>query len=76
MGSTLYEGFVEIKELVFLPFQCGAGMRAFIVISEKFTVFMYHEYRLYLTFDFKLETFTAGVFDVTGFAENVCHNVW
>lgn len=37
---------------------------------------MHYEYRLYLTFNFELEAFASGVFDVTGFAENVCHNVW
>ncbi len=37
---------------------------------------MHHEYRLCFAFNFELEAFAAGVFDVTGFAENVCHNVW
>ena len=76
MGCTLDERFVQIQKLVFLPFQCGTRMWASIVISVKRAIFMYHEYRLHLAFDFELEAFAAGVFDVAGFAENVCHNVW
>ena len=37
---------------------------------------MHDEYRLGFTLDFEFETFAARVFDVSGFAENVGHNVW
>jgi len=36
---------------------------------------VYHEDGLGFTLDLNLETFTAGVFDIAGFAENVGHNV-
>ena len=75
MGGTLDERFIKIEELIFLPFEAGAGMRAFIVIGKKFAIFMYHEDGLGFAFDLDLKTFTAGVFDFAGFAENVGHNV-
>ena len=73
---ALDQRFVQIKKLVFLPFQVGAGMWAIIVISKELAVFMYHKNRLCFSVDFDFETFAAGVFDITGFAENVCHDVW
>lgn len=76
MGGTLDEFLVEIEKLVFLPFEIGAGMRTLIVIGKKLAILLYHEDRLVFAVDLDLETFTAGVFDITGFAENVGHNVW
>ncbi len=75
VSGALYEFFVQVEELVFLPFQAGAGMRTFIVISKKLAILVYHEDGLGFTLDLNLETFTAGVFDIAGFAENVGHNV-
>ena len=75
MGGALHECFIKIQKLVFLPFQRGTGMRTFIVIGIKLAVFMYYKNRLCFTFYFELEAFTARVFDVAGFAENVSHNV-
>lgn len=75
MGSTLNECFIKIQKLVFLPFQRGTGMRAFIVVSEKCAIFMHHEYRLHLAFDLELKAFAARVFDISSFAENVGHDV-
>jgi len=76
MGGTLDQFFIQIEELVFLPFQVGTGMRAFIVVCEEFTIFMDEENRPGLAFDFDLETFAAGVFDIGGFADNMGHDVW
>jgi len=75
VGSALDECFVQVQKLIFLPLQRRTGVWASVVISEEFTLFMYDKNRLCFTFDFELETFTAGVFDVAGFAENVGHNV-
>ena len=75
MYRTLYEFIIQIQELIFLPLERGTGMWAAIVISEKFAIFMDHENRLRFALYFELKTFTAGVFDISGFAENVCHNV-
>jgi len=75
MRCTLDQFFIEIEELVLLPFETGAGMRALVEISKEFAIFMYHENRLGFTFYFNLETLTAGVFDIAGSAEYVCHNV-
>lgn len=75
MGGTLNKGFIQVQELVFLPFETGAGMRALIVKGKKLTVLMHDKNGLGFSLDFNLETFTARVFDIGGFAENVCHNV-
>lgn len=75
MRGTLYEFFIQVEKLIFLPLQAGAGMRTFIVIGIKLAILMYHEDGPGFTFDLNLETFTAGVFDIAGFAENVGHNV-
>ncbi len=76
MGGALDEFFIEIEKLVLLPFEIGAGMWTLIVIGKKLAILVYYEDRLGFTFDLDLETLTAGVFDITGFAENVGHNVW
>ena len=75
MSGTLYEFFIQVEELVFLPFQTGAGMRAFIVIGKKLAILVHYEDGLGFMVDLDLETFTAGVFDIAGFTENVGHNV-
>jgi hypothetical protein len=75
VSGALYEFFIQIQELILLPFQAGAGMWTFIVIGMKLAILMYHEDGLGFTVDLNLETFTAGVFDIAGFAENVGHNV-
>jgi len=74
--GALDQGIVQIEEFILLPFETGTGMRTLIVIGKKITVFMHHEDVTSFTFYFDLETFTAGVFDIGGFAENVCHDVW
>lgn len=76
MGGTLDKRFIQVEKLVFLPFQAGAGMWTFVVVGKEFTVFMHDKNRLGFPFDFDLETFTARVFYIGGFAENVSHNVW
>ena len=75
MGGALDKCFIKIQKLVFLPFETGAGMRTFVVIGKKFTVFMHDKNGLGFAFDFNLETFAARVFDICGFAENVGHYV-
>ncbi len=75
MRSTLDQLFIKIQKLIFLPFKIDAGMRALIMISKKFPVFMYHEDGERFTFDSDFETFAARVFDVCSFAENMSHNV-
>lgn len=75
MRGALYELFIQVEKLVFLPFQAGAGMRTLIVIGKKFAILVYHEDGPGFTIDLYFETFTAGVVDITGFAENVGHNV-
>jgi hypothetical protein len=74
--GALYQCIVQIQEFILLPLETGTGMRTLIVIGKKVTVFMYHEDVTGFTFYFNLETFTAGVFDIGGFAENVYHDVW
>ena len=76
MGCTLDQLVIHVQELVFLPFQICTGMRALVEVGEKFTVLMNHKNRLGFAFDFDLETFAAGVIDISSFAENVCHDVW
>ena len=76
MGGALYQCFIKIKKLVFLPFEAGTSVWAMVVKSKKFTILVYHKDRLDFTSDFKLKTFAAGVFDISGFAENVGHDVW
>lgn len=76
MGSALYQCIVHIQKLVFLPFQVGSGMRALIVVGEKFTIFMYDKNSLHFTIDFDLKALAARVFYVGSFTKNVCHNVW
>jgi len=75
VSGALYEFFIQVEELIFLPFQAGAGMWTFIVIGIKLAILVHHEDGLDFTVDLNLETFTAGVFDIAGFAENVGHNV-
>ena len=75
MRGALNKSFVYIKELIFLPFKTGSSVRAFVVICKKAAVFMYNKNRLGFTFNFNLEAFAAGVFDIRGFAEDVCHDV-
>ena len=75
MGGALNEFFIQIQKLIFLPFEAGAGMWAFIVIGKKLAILVHDEDGLGFTVDLNLETFTAGVFDIAGFAENVGHNV-
>jgi len=75
MRSTLDERFVQIEKLVFLPFKTGASMWTLIVISKKIAILVYDKNGPGSAFDFNLETFTARVFDIGGFAENVFHNV-
>jgi hypothetical protein len=50
-------------------------MRAFIVIGKKLAILVHYEDGLGFMVDLDLETFTAGVFDIAGFTENVGHNV-
>ena len=75
MCGALYKCFIQIKKLVLLPFKAGAGVRAPVVISKKFTIFLHDKNRLFFTIYFKLKTFAAGIFNIGGFAKNVCHNV-
>jgi hypothetical protein len=75
VSGTLNKGFIQVEKLVFLPFETGAGMRALVVIGKKLAVFMHDKNGLGFAFDFNLETFAARVFDISGFAENVSHNV-
>ncbi len=75
MCCALNQRFIQIEKLVLLPFETGTGMRAFIVIRKKFTVFVHHKDGASFAFDFEFETFAAGVFDIGGFAEYVRHNV-
>jgi len=76
MGRALNQRLVQIKKLVFLPFQAGSGVRAAVVISKKLTVLVHHKNRRCFALDFDIKAFAAGVFDITGFAENVAHDVW
>lgn len=76
MCCALYQGFIKVQKLVLLPFQVNTGVWTGIVISKKLTVSMYHKNRECFTPGFHIETFTAGVFNVAGFAEYVSHNVW
>jgi len=75
MGGALNEFFIQIQKLIFLPFEAGAGMWAFIVIGKKLAILVHDEDGLGFTVDLNLETFTAGIVDIAGFAENVGHNV-
>lgn len=75
MRGALYQCFVQVQELVLLPVQGSTSMRALIVVSKEFTIFMHHKNRPGFVFNSDLETFTAGVFNVGSFAENICHNV-
>jgi len=75
VSGALYEFFIQVEELIFLPFQAGTGMRTFIVIGIKLAILVHHEDGLGFMADLDLETFTAGVFDIAGFTENVGHNV-
>jgi len=76
MSRALDQFFVQVKELIFLPLQVSTCVWAVIVISEKFTVFVNHENGLSFSVDFYLKAFAAGVFNIGGFAKNVCHDVW
>lgn len=76
MRRALDQCLVHVEELVFLPFEVGAGVRAFVDITVERPVFMYHENGLRLAFDLRFEAFAAGIVDIGGFAEYVCHNVW
>ena len=75
MCGALYQCFVEVKKLVLLPLQAGAGMWTLIVISIEFSIFMHHKNGLGFAFDFDFETFAAGIFNFGSFAKNVFHNV-
>jgi len=75
MRRTLDKCLVEIKELVLLPFKTGTGMRTLVEISKELTVFMYDKNSLGSIIYYDLETFAARVFDISCFAEYVCHNV-
>ena len=75
MCGALYQCFVEVKKLVLLPFQTGAGMWTLVVICKVFAIFMHHKNGLGFAFDFDLETFTARVFNIGSFAKKICHNV-
>jgi hypothetical protein len=70
MSGALYQFFVHIEELVFLPFQVGAGMWAFIVIGIELAIFVHDEDRVRLAFDLRFKTFTAGVFYIGCSAEH------
>jgi len=76
MCCALYQRLIQVEKLVFLPFKAGACMWALIVISKELSILVHHKNVVGFTVDFKLETFAAGVFDISGFAENVAHNVW
>ena len=69
MGSALDQGLVEIEELVLLPLEVDAGMRALVVIGVELSVLVYHEDRLGFTSDFDLEALAAGVFDIGDFTQ-------
>lgn len=43
VGRALDQCLVQIKKLVFLPFQAGTCMRAAVVISKKLAVFVHHK---------------------------------
>lgn len=75
MCGALNQLFIKIQELIFLPLKIDAGMRALIMISKEFSIFMCHKDGMCFAFDFDFETFAAGVFDVCGFAEKLCHDV-
>ena len=75
MCGALYQFFVQVKKLVLLPFQAGAGMWTLVVISKEFAIFMHHKNIPGFAFDFDLETFAARVFNIGSFAKKVCHNV-
>jgi len=75
MGRALNQLLVQIQKLVFLPFKVCTSMWTLVVVSKKLTIFMDQKNRLNFTADFNLETFTAGVFDISGSAENMGHDV-
>ena len=71
MCGALDQCFVQVKKLIFLPLQVGAGMWALVVISKEFAIFVHHKNGPGFVFDFNLETFSVRVFDIGGFAEKV-----
>jgi len=76
MRCTLDQCFVQIKKLIFLPFEVGASMRALIEVGKELAIFMYYKNRLCFTSDLDLKTPASRIFDISGFTEDVCHGVW
>jgi len=52
MCGALYQCFIHIKKLIFLPLQAGTGMWTLVVISKEFAIFVHYKNGVAIAFYF------------------------